>query len=149
MPYRDEASNVECRKHYRETHRAELAAAERLAYAKGLRKPWKDRSPTSKLKVYASRIRRSREIKLEVLSHYGSKCACCGESRLEFLCMDHINGGGSKHRKSRKFSTIYRWLLSNNYPPGFRVLCHNCNMSLGLYGYCPHKEERDGKKEAT
>ena len=30
-------------------------------------------------------------------------------------------------------------LLNSPVPlPGYRVLCHNCNTSLGLYGYCPH-----------
>jgi hypothetical protein len=24
----------------------------------------------------------------------------------------------------------------------YRVLCHNCNMALGFYGYCPHHPER-------
>jgi len=28
------------------------------------------------------------------------------------------------------------------YPTGFRVLCHNCNQAIGLYGYCPHKTPR-------
>ena len=33
---------------------------------------------------------------------------------------------------------FYRWLKKNKYPKAFRVLCHNCNVSYGLYGYCPH-----------
>jgi hypothetical protein len=57
----------------------------------------------------------------------------------EFLTMDHINGGGNQHRKKIKES-IYRWLYHNNFPSGFRVLCANCNMSYGLFGYCPHKK---------
>jgi hypothetical protein len=32
-------------------------------------------------------------------------------------------------------------LIKNNFPDGFQVLCHNCNMSIGLYGYCPHQTE--------
>ena len=82
-----------------------------------------------------------KRIRLEVLNHYGGKCACCGESRHEFLAIDHISGGGRKHR-SAIGGKIHRWLQRNNFPEGFRVLCHNCNMSLGLYGYCPHQRER-------
>lgn len=78
--------------------------------------------------------------RLSVIEHYGGMCACCGESRLEFLSIDHINGGGNKHRSTLKTS-IYRWLKSNNYPEGFQVLCHNCNMSKSFYGYCPHQNK--------
>lgn len=30
------------------------------------------------------------------------------------------------------------WLIHNRFPEGFRVLCFNCNNSLGMHGYCPH-----------
>ena len=82
-----------------------------------------------------------RKSRLKVLEYYGSRCKCCGESRNEFLCVDHLNGGGSKHRKElRGKSSIFRYIIRNNYPKEFRVLCHNCNQSLGYYGYCPHKK---------
>lgn len=34
-----------------------------------------------------------------VIHAYGGACACCGESREPFLAIDHIAGGGNKHRK--------------------------------------------------
>lgn len=77
----------------------------------------------------------------EVLDHYGSVCACCGEGRWEFVAIDHIHGGGTEHRRKDRISDIYKWLKKNNYPEGYRVLCHNCNSSLGYYGYCPHQKE--------
>lgn len=76
----------------------------------------------------------------EVLSHYSNgtpKCACCGETKLEFLSLDHINGGGKKHIQSIGYN-LSAWLRKNNYPEGYRVLCHNCNFALGHYSYCPH-----------
>lgn len=80
-----------------------------------------------------------RNLRIAAIEHYGKTCACCGESSLEFLCIDHISGGGNRHRKQvgcgRNF---YSWLKKNNYPEGFRTLCHNCNQSLGYNGYCPH-----------
>lgn len=79
----------------------------------------------------------NKRVRAIVLEHYGNKCTCCGETKPEFLCMDHINGGGSQHRKEIK-RNIYYWLRSQDYPPEFRILCHNCNLSLGFYGYCPH-----------
>lgn len=81
---------------------------------------------------------RQREIRREVLEHYGSICTCCGEREQKFLCIDHIGGWGNKHRKEVK-TKIYAWLIKNNYPEGLQVLCHNCNMAKGFYGICPHK----------
>jgi hypothetical protein len=79
-----------------------------------------------------------------VFTHYGGnppKCACCGESHMEFLAIDHINGGGNKQRKQGlNGHTLYAWLIKNNYPEGYRVLCHNCNLARGFYGYCPHEK---------
>ena len=59
----------------------------------------------------------------------------------EFLAIDHINGGGNKHRKELKNDKLPGWLAKNNFPEGFRILCHNCNMALGFYGFCPHQKE--------
>lgn len=79
-----------------------------------------------------------------VIYHYSNgsmDCECCGEGHYEFLCIDHINGGGNKHRVEIGLGTqsFYSWLVRNNYPDGYRVLCTNCNSSLGFYGYCPHQ----------
>lgn len=84
------------------------------------------------------------KLKLEVLAAYGSVCKCCGEWRTEFLAIDHIKGGGLKHRKSLQ-KTGAGWKLNivlrrDGYPSGYQVLCHNCNQSKGFYGYCPHKD---------
>ena len=83
--------------------------------------------------------------KVQIITRYGGFCICCGEKRIEFLCIDHINGGGNQHRKEIGSSgtPMYKWLVKNKYPKGFRVLCHNCNMSIGAYGYCPHQEEKN------
>ena len=74
-----------------------------------------------------------------VLEHYGNQCQCCGEMRMEFLAIDHINGGGSKERKKRDARTNYRYLIANNFPKDFQILCHNCNAAKGFYGQCPHE----------
>ena len=80
-----------------------------------------------------------KKIKELIFTHYGTQCACCHESALEFLCIDHINGKGNEHRRAIGAGTnFYSWLIKNNLPSGFRTLCHNCNMSLGSFGYCPH-----------
>lgn len=80
-----------------------------------------------------------RTLREQVLKYYGRICACCGEDKTEFLGIDHENGGGKQHRKDI-WNHIYRWLKSNDYPSGFRILCHNCNMALNFYGFCPHRD---------
>lgn len=85
-----------------------------------------------------------RNLRIKCLQHYSHgamSCACCGEANIEFLALDHINGGGNKERKmSGRKGTIglAQYLIKNGFPDGYRVLCHNCNQSLGAYKYCPH-----------
>jgi hypothetical protein len=45
------------------------------------------------------------------------------------LTLDHINGGGTKHRRENNKANcaIYRLLAHQGYPDGYRILCHNCN----------------------
>jgi len=81
-----------------------------------------------------------KKLRHEVLNAYGGLCECCGESHVEFLGVDHIDGGGRKHLAELGGSAyFYGWLKKNGFPPGYRILCHNCNFSIGKYGYCPHK----------
>lgn len=105
-----------------------------------LGKIWRE---VNKESIDAKRRVRHWKLKLEVWENYGgAKCSCCGVSEREFLTIDHINGGGGKHRKELRTSGsqhIYPWLKKNNYPEGFRVLCMNCNFSFGMYGFCPHE----------
>jgi hypothetical protein len=58
-----------------------------------------------------------------------------------FLTIDHINGGGSQHRKKIGHGHFYLWLYNHGYPDGYQVLCMNCNFGRYMnYGVCPHKE---------
>ena len=79
-----------------------------------------------------------KELTDKVLVGYGHKCACCGEIQREFLTIDHVNGGGRLDREKRAQSTIRRQIIKDGFPKTFRLLCYNCNCSLGHYGYCPH-----------
>lgn len=80
-----------------------------------------------------------RALRQLVIEHYGGKCQCCGDTQPEFLAVDHINGGGRKHRLVIGSNNLCRWLRNNNFPEGFQVLCHNCNMAKAFYGHCPHQ----------
>ncbi len=78
------------------------------------------------------------KLKLKIFEVYGNKCACCGEDNFYFLQIDHMDGGGTKHRKIVGTSGIYKFLKDNKYPANFQLLCSNCNWSKGIYGECPH-----------
>lgn len=125
----------------------ERSAKKNAVRRKATAKIWKANN-SDKLKRYqrASRLKRRREL----LARYGGSCACCGEDRLEFLAIDHINGGGTRHRTelAAKGDVFYKWLKREGYPPGFRVLCHNCNLAIGFYGKCPHEVERGTKRSS-
>jgi hypothetical protein len=83
-------------------------------------------------------------VKGECIEHYGGKCACCNETILQFLTIDHNEGNGNHHRKSLfKHNVggihIYRWLKRNNYPSEYSVLCMNCNWAKRYSNICPHQ----------
>ncbi len=79
-----------------------------------------------------------------VISHYsqgGNCCECCGEDMYQFLTLDHINNDGAEHRKQIGGShELVDWIIKNNYPAEFQILCQNCNVGKARNnGICPHK----------
>jgi hypothetical protein len=102
------------------------------------------RANAKRLAVYNNIWRKT--AKNRVIKHYGDKCACCGENDIRFLTIDHQNGGGTAHRrrlKIRSGTQFYRWLERNNFPPGYAVLCFNCNCGKAVNkGVCPHQDQR-------
>jgi len=101
---------------------------------------WRENN-REKANALANKAKKKYEAKCKrlVFEHYGKICKCCGEDEKLFLTIDHINGGGEKHRKKigRK---ICVWLFKNNFPEGFQTLCFNCNWGKHINGgICPHK----------
>ena len=94
-------------------------------------------------KLLAQKIKdRNRKLRHDVIKKYGSECECCGEKHIEFLVIDHIEGGGNKERKLLNVYAIYKKLLDNiTRLEGYRVLCHNCNAAYAFYGTCPHQRD--------
>jgi hypothetical protein len=66
--------------------------------------------------------------KAKVFAHYGGEHpACkCGFDDPRALSIDHVDGGGSQHRKTLKGISIHKWLVAQGYPEGFQILCMNC-----------------------
>lgn len=84
--------------------------------------------------------------RLNVLQHYSKLlsnsesvcCNCCGlNTHLDFLAIDHIAGKKQMdsepeliklgYRSTLRGNGLIRWILNNNFPKGFQVLCTNCN----------------------
>lgn len=144
MDEQQDIVTIECAKHglqeaYKDgkRHRCKICAREKvLKYDSQHREEIKARNKQYRI-----------EWKMTTFRHYsGSEipfCACCGEKTIEFLILDHIDGGGSKHRKEIGAGAyIYKWAIQNNFPSIFRVLCYNCNCARGAHGYCPHEKEK-------
>lgn len=76
------------------------------------------------------------------------RCVCCGEVRVWALCFDHINGGGSAHRRNNSFNPTVRLVRREYKASGvwprhiYQVLCASCNHGKRVNnGVCPHREE--------
>ena len=83
------------------------------------------------------------ELRMKILRRYSGEtptCACCPETAYEFLTIDHIDGGGLEQRRQIGLSgrSVYKWIIDNDFPPLFQVLCYNCNFAKGSDGKCPH-----------
>jgi hypothetical protein len=65
--------------------------------------------------------------KAALAAYGGEKCVGCGETEIVVLSLDHIKQDGHLYRAEQGTGTrLYQWLRKNDYPPGFRVLCMNC-----------------------
>jgi hypothetical protein len=84
----------------------------------------------------------------KVFAAYGGyKCACCGELEPTFLTIDHINNDGNVMRKIHSSGhPFYNWLIKNNLPSGYQILCMNCQFGKAkCNGVCPHQSCQAGE----
>ena len=138
----------DCSKAYQKAYRA--ANIERLSLFEKRRNEKRRKDP----EWVAKEQKRGREYwKAErhraMMAYGGYRCACCGETEPMFLSLDHVHNDGADHRREMGYeegngkgasSAILSWLKKNNYPPGFQVLCMNCNHGKARNGgICPHK----------
>jgi hypothetical protein len=81
------------------------------------------------------------KLKMKVINGYGGKCVCCDENNPFFLTIDHINNDGADERKSKGYThnKFLNSIIDDKFPPQYRLLCFNCNLSRGFYGQCYHQ----------
>lgn len=79
----------------------------------------------------------------------GGKCTRCGFTDERALQLDHVNGGGSKIRKTRGTlaqKTLYKRIALGEYTgPALQLLCANCNIIKRM----ENKEYRPTRLEGT
>ena len=102
--------------------------------------------------------------RLKILQYYSKQlsksnipcCRCCGEnSHIEFLAIDHIAGKkemDSEHElvklgysSALDGKKLVNWIIKNNFPDVFQILCHNCNVAKGYSknrNKCPHEKSQ-------
>jgi hypothetical protein len=110
--------------------------------------------------------------RFKVLQHYSKTlsnsdipcCNCCGlDEHIDFLALDHITGRKNMDFESElvklgyssklKDIKLLNWIIKNNFPDGFQVLCNNCNIAKGMKknkNKCPHEiMEWNGQFDGT
>lgn len=133
----NDVKKLERNRRYRENHREEIREKEKAYY-------WQNKERVRKGNSEAVK-RHFGRIKHAVFLHYSKTdpphCMCngclwhtenCVAENLIVLSIDHINGDGGKHRKELNIhggKEFYKWLVKNNYPEGYQVLCMNCQWS--------------------
>lgn len=158
-----EESKQQSRKHYQNNREKEIARNKKYR----LENPEKFREQAKKYRIknqdHYNELRRDyikknkekanlwnrnarRQRKVDVIFHYSNgknECLYCKKKGVEFLTIDHIDGGGNEHRRREKIdggSDIAAWLKRNHYPEGFQILCFNCNCVKAHFGLNRLKE---------
>lgn len=124
--------------------------------AREMSREWRNRKLASATPEEAAAIRAVESAKTkrnqdrcrdEVFAAYGGyKCRCCGESERLFLSIDHVENNGAEERKSGLYrssgTAFYLWLRKSGFPPGYQVLCMNCQVGKHKNGgVCPHQRK--------
>ncbi len=76
--------------------------------------------------------KKQRRVVLEFYADGDIRCRCCREQTYEFLTLDHIDGQSPDVPQDfRAGAGLIRILIREDFPPGYQVLCWNCNCAKG------------------
>lgn len=125
---------------YRQEHKDEIRQYTRdhsSSRNKYCQEYWNINKDTLSVKGSEYRYTRRLQSKRDALAYYSKgtyTCADCGFKGDEFtLTLDHIQDDGCLHKQEQRYKqSFYIWVVKNNYPKGFQVLCHNCNYGVVL-----------------
>jgi hypothetical protein len=121
---------------YRETHRDEIRERDRQMWKENnearLESSYKSKAKRKdKVQAYNTTYQRARRQKLkeQIFDLLGRQCVVCGyDTDIRALQIDHVNGGGTRHRKSfPSMTAYYEHILASGTSGEFQTLCANCN----------------------
>jgi hypothetical protein len=167
------AKQKESTKKYRKSSKGKIKAKEysQRPEVKAKQKEWRSRPEVkAKLKEYHERpevrLRRQDQEqydRLLILKTYSKRlsnsttpcCICCGENfHSDFLAIDHIAGRKQMDSEPELVKigysskllayALYLWIIENDFPSGFQILCSNCNFAKGMKknnNECPMKNK--------
>jgi len=117
---------------------------EDLVYREQIKKDMCEYRRTNKKHILSLERKRAKELWQQALIFFGP-CSCCGEAQIEFLTIDHKNGGGNQ-RRIRGERGGYRLLAKFKHDgwlpklkTEYQILCFNCNNAIAYHGKCPHR----------
>jgi hypothetical protein len=155
MPYKDKEKRKEFARNWMKKKRStdpDFKTRSKVASLKWIennrekylekKKEWRKKQGCSYWESQNDGVKRRRIVaRKKVVEYYGGKCSCCGEKEYDFLTIDHVNGGGTKHRKIVSSALLPSLIIKNNYPDDYQILCYNCNCSKAFNKdkVCPHK----------
>jgi hypothetical protein len=94
---------------------------------------------SERVRANAAHRRAYRKLRARVFEVLGGpRCRRCGFTDDRALHFDHIDGGGSRHRRQRGVRGSWRDMLIR--PERYQVLCANCNLI---------KRSEDSRKQAS
>jgi len=119
-------------------------------YFERRRAKWREERRTARAKDKQHSIdiswRSTLKLRREMIAAYGGACACCGESELMFLTLDHVHRNGAEHRNLLRTGggyAVWRDLRKKGWPKdGYAILCWNCHMVTCWSRPCPHQSNR-------
>lgn len=118
---------------YRQSHKLELSNKAKIYYENHklqIKQCSKERYYANPTANNESCHLRTLKTKIIVLTHYGGgtlACVNCGFTDIRALSIDHVNGGGNRHKQLEHMgSSIYYYLKRKHFPSGYQTLCMNC-----------------------
>ena len=152
MVYKDKEKEKANYKRFREKHREERNRKNHEWYIKNadqMRKRASEYRKTNREQVNKTNATWQRNIRKKyrhiVVQGYGGGCVCCGEKEELYIEIHHPNGHGKADVEAKGGDTMrfYKWLIDNNFPKEYWMLCANCHTGIHRSedGICPHKSK--------
>ena len=117
----------ECHKEYSKNNKDKISEKKKEYYK------------NNKKKCIENSKKYNKKYRKVVINHYTKgKNTCmwyegCDITDPDMLAIDHINNDGAEHRRKVGGSgnIVVKWLIKNNFPLGFQILCCNHNQKKG------------------